>query len=143
MTKLTEEQIRVLAKVAREELGEDATLERMREVVGQAVGQLEQKIEQTADFEPMGRVLAIFVSSDGLKNSRALSDAVKDTNCRILERAERTLADFHTMMAVIDVSNCVGGFEGLKQRLSHAGNEANLRIMLQPEESLRGRSNKI
>jgi predicted amino acid-binding ACT domain protein len=143
MTKLTEEQIRVLAKVAKGELGEDATLERMREVVGQAVGQMEQKIEQAADFEPMGRVLAIFVSNDGLKNSRALSEAVQDTNCRILERSERTLADFHTLLAVIDVSNCVGGFDGLKQRLSRAGNEANLRIMLQPEEALRGRSNRI
>ena len=143
MTKLTEEQIRVLAKVAREELGEDATLERMREVVGQAVEHLEQQTAQSTEFEPMGRVLAIFVSNDGLKNSRALSDAVKETNCRILERSERTLADFHTLMAVIDVSNCVGGFDNLKQRLGSIGNEANLRIMLQPEEALRGRSNRI
>jgi predicted amino acid-binding ACT domain protein len=143
MTKLTEEQIRVLAKVAREELGDEATLDRMREVVGQAVEQLEEQMEKTADFEPMGRILAIFVSNDGLRNSRALSDAVKETSCRILERSERTLEDFHTLMAVIDVSNCVGGFDSLRQRLSRIGNEANVRIMLQPEEALRGRSNKI
>ncbi|HDH57470.1 MAG TPA: hypothetical protein ENF16_02560 [Bacteroidetes bacterium] len=137
MSTLTEEQIRLIAQIAKEELGENATLERMREIVQQAVERLEREGPKSYGVEPTGRILAILLSQDGLKNSRVLSQALKDSGCKTTERFERNLAGFHVLLAVIDYSACQDDFETLRKKLSEAGNSAGVRVIVQSEETLK------
>ncbi len=139
MATLTEEQIRILARIAREELGDNATLERLRDVVKQAAQRLESGSADPGTGKP-GRVLAILVSCDGLKNSRVLSRTAKESGCRITERLERNLAGFHVLLAVVDVQSCTGDFDQLRRRFSDAGNAVGVRVILQAEETLKSRS---
>ncbi|TKJ38415.1 hypothetical protein CEE37_12925 [candidate division LCP-89 bacterium B3_LCP] len=136
MNSLSEEQIRVIARIAMEELGSEATLEKMREIVAKAADVLERQGPVSYKSEPVGRFLVICISDDGLKNSRTLSEALKETNCRITERFERNLAGFHTLLAVIDTQSCSLDFASLKGKLAQAGNDAKIRIIIQPEDTL-------
>ena len=134
---LTEEQIRLIAQIAKEELGADATLERMREVVRQAVERLEREGPRSYDADPSGRILAILLSQDGLKNSRVLSQALKDSGCKTTERFERKLAGWHVLLTVIDYSACEDDFAALRVKLAEAGNSAGVRVIIQSEETLK------
>lgn len=139
---LSEEQIRTIARIAKEELGENATLERLRDVVRQTVNRLETD-SGTGATSPLfqGRILAIFLSCDGLKNSRVLAQVTKATNCRITERWERNLAGFQTLLAVIDTESCHRDFNALRTQFSDAGNAAGVRIILQSEDILKQQTN--
>ena len=137
MAPLTEEQIRLIARIASEELGPQATVEKMREVVQQAVDRLEKLGPVSFKVEPEGRILAICLSDDGLKNSRALSRALKDSGCKVTERFERSLAGFHALLAVIDRGDSREDFETLRRRLGDAGNAVGVRVILQTEDTLK------
>ncbi len=138
MAKLSEEQIRTVAHIAKEELGEGATLERLREVVRSAVKHME---EEKSESLSTGQVLVICISFDGLKNSRVLSEALKDTGCKISERFEKKLAELHVLTALIQQDSCAVDLTELRQRLSQAGNEAGVRVIVQSEDTLRSNTN--
>ncbi|MFH1735769.1 MAG: hypothetical protein ABIE92_13770 [bacterium] len=141
MTPLNEDQIRIVAQIAREELGAEATLEKLRESVRQAVDKLERLGPVDFKAEPKGRLLAICLSLDGLKNSRVLSEALKDSGCKISERFERKMKVFHLLAAVIDYTACREDFETLRRKLGEAGNAAGVRIILQTEDALQAGPN--
>ena len=138
MAILSEEQIRVVAHFAKEELGEGATLERLREVVRSAVKRME---EEKSESLSTGQVLIICISFDGLRNSRTLSDALKDTGCKISERFEKKLAELYVLTALIQQGSCAVDLTELRQRLSQAGNEAGVRVIVQSEDTLRNNTN--
>ncbi|MFH1734224.1 MAG: hypothetical protein ABIE92_05900 [bacterium] len=141
MTKLTEEQIRLIAKISQEEMGENANLDQLRDVVQQVADHLESKgpLPQPA----VGNPLVICISGDSLKNSQTLSEALKETGCRVSDRSEKIIGHYHTLMALLDNQNCTTGLDGLGQKLQDAGNRMGVRIMLLTEEVFRGRSNSI
>ncbi len=134
MSKLTEEQIRIVAHLAKEELGDGATLEKLRDVVQETVKHLEK---QDVIDPVIGKIMAVLMSFDGLENSRILSDAIKETGCKITERFEKNLAGFSVLLAIIEEGSCRDDFQTLRQRLSDAGNRAGVRIILQTENTLR------
>jgi len=141
MTKLTEEQIRLIAKISSEEMGESATLDQLRDVVQQVADHIESR--EPIVHPVIGNPLVICISSDSLKNSQALSEALKETGCGIAERSEKILGQYHTLMALLDNKNCTAGLEGLAKKLKEAGNRLGVRMMVLTEEVFRGRSNSI
>lgn len=136
MPRLTESQVRYIAQITKDELGADATLEKLREVVRLVVDNLERQGPVSYKSQPKGRILAICISLDGLKNSRVLSDATKDSGCKIAERFERNMSGFHVLLAVINPGECKEDFETLRSRFAEAGNTAGVRIILQTEDVL-------
>jgi len=134
MNQLTEDQIRAIANIAREELGENANFESVRDIVQQVVEDLSG--EQTKTTKT-GRILVICISFDGLTNSRVLSNALKETNCKVAERFDRNIEGFAIQLALIDPSSCSGNIEKIRARLQQAGNEAGVRVIIQTEDTLR------
>lgn len=141
MTTLNEDQIRLIAQLAKEELGAAATLEKLREVVRQTVAKLE-KSKLLPRLDPKGHLLAICISLDGLKNSRVLSEALKESKCKISERFERKMTPFHILAAVIDYRACLETFETIKMKLAEEGNATGVRIVLLTEDTLKSFSNQ-
>ncbi|MFH1861322.1 MAG: hypothetical protein ABH878_00790 [bacterium] len=133
---LSEDQIRILVRVAKEELGPDASPEEVIRAVRLAVDKLEHEGPRHFQLEPRGNLLAICIAPVASKASAVLSTALQDTDCRIMERFERTLANFHVVLAVVDTSNCQSDFAALREKLATAGNTAGVRIILQPEVTL-------
>jgi len=137
MSPLTEDQIRLIARIAAEELGPVANTERLREVVQRVTESLERQGPRDFRTEPHGRILVVCISLDGLKTSSILSQALKDSGWTISERSERTVAGFHTLTAVADRGESGEDFETLRRRLSDAGNQVGVRIILQTEDALK------
>ncbi len=134
MNQLTEEQIRTIANIAREELGENANFENVRDVVQQVVEILTGEQKKTATT---GRILVICISFDGLTNSRVLSTALKETNCKVAERFDRNIEGFAIQLALIDPGSCSGNIAEIRSLLQEAGNEAGVRVIIQTEDTLR------
>jgi predicted amino acid-binding ACT domain protein len=135
MPKLTETQIRAIAEAARNELGESATYERLHQVVSRVVEQMENQPEKPASAA--SHLLIICLSRDNRKNAEALSGGLKDTGCRIEDRAERIMGSFHVLLASVDTVS--GGCEtkDLKHRLAEAGSKAGVKVIVQREDILR------
>jgi hypothetical protein len=143
MTRLTESQIRTIARIARDELGSAATLEQLREVVQLAVDKLERQGPVGYKSLPEGRILVICISTDGLLNSRVLSESTRESGCKVAERFERKMSGFHVLLAVIDPTICSEDFDTIRAKFAEMGNAAGVRIILQPEDSfVRNASNE-
>lgn len=137
MPKLTEDQIRAIAQAAREELGEQATYDRLHAVVSRVVEQMES-ISAVARPAPSDRLLIIALSLDNHRSAEALSEGLKDTGCKIQDRLERIMGAFHVMLALVDAAEADCDLTGLKHRLTDAGSKAGVKIIVQQEDLLRG-----
>ncbi|HEX7344892.1 MAG TPA: hypothetical protein VF398_11535 [bacterium] len=134
---LTESQIRTIARLAKEELGEAATFERLQQVVRQAVANIERQGPVDYRPEPSGKFVVICLSRDGMKNAQALSNGLKDTGCQIGDRFERNLGGVHALLASVDRAGCQEDVEALRRRLGDAGNSLGVRVIVQAEEALK------
>lgn len=137
MSPFTEDQIRAIVRIALEETGLATSPERIREVVQQAVDQLEREGPRQFPAELTGRILVICVSPDGPKTSGVLTQALRDSGWAIRERSERAVGGFHTLMAVLERAGNAEDFEILRRKLGEAGNQMGVRIILQTEEALK------
>ncbi len=136
MLELTEDQIRTIARLARDELGEVATFERLQEVVRAAVERLEREGPRDFPAAASAHLLVICLSRDSQNNAAVLSQGLQDTGCRITERAERVVGDFHTLLAAVERSSERANHETIRRRLADAGNKVGVRIMVQTRETL-------
>jgi predicted amino acid-binding ACT domain protein len=134
---LSESQIRTIARLAKEELGDEATFERLQEIVRQAVANIERQGPVSYNLEPSGKFVVICLSRDGMKNAQALSNGLKETGCVIGDRFERNLGGIQTLLASVDRSGCRDDLETLRRRLGEAGNSLGVRIIVQAEETLK------
>jgi len=133
---LTESQIRAIARIAKDELGDAATFERLQDVVRRAVASMERQGPVFYRPEPSGRFVVICLSRDGANNAMALSSGLKDTGCQIGDRFERNLGGIHALLASVDRADCRDDFEILRRRLGEAGNALGVRIIVQVEDVL-------
>ena len=133
---LTEYQIRAIARIAKEELGAEATYQRLQDVVRRVVETLER--EGPIGFKPevSGRALIICLSADGRGNASALSRGLRETGVQISERFERTLGGFHVLMAAVEGVKSGADLESLRQKLGQAGNQEGVRILVQMQDAL-------
>jgi predicted amino acid-binding ACT domain protein len=136
MTKLTEDQIRAIAKTAQEELGEAATYERLHQIVSRVVAQMETDAPKPGSRPE--RLLIICLSPDNRANAEALSQGLQDTGCRIADRVERIMGGFQVMLALVDTAGATSDLNVLRQRLSDAGAKTGVKIMVQPESLVSG-----
>jgi predicted amino acid-binding ACT domain protein len=134
MPKLTETQIRAIAEAARNELSENATYERLHQVVSRVVEQMENQPEKRANSA--ARLLIICLSRDNRSNAEALSNGLKDTGCRIEDRVERIMGSFHVLLASVDTVSGGCEMEDLKHRLAEAGSKAGVKVIVQREDIL-------
>jgi hypothetical protein len=136
MPNLNEEQIRIIANLVKDELGEAATLDKMRQVVGEVVERMDQQGPAFRPVEPKGRLLAICLSPDAPRGATVLSQALGNTQCEIIERFETSLGGLSVLLAVIDPSRCQNSHDEIRTRLAEAGNVAKVRVILQALETL-------
>jgi len=133
MPTLSEDQIRAIARIAKEELGEAATYDRLREVVAAVVRQMEEDGPGSFPQPPRMRHLVICLSPDGQANGQTLSQGLKGSACVIGDRFERLLGGIHVLLAAVDG----GDPSDLRARLAQAGNPLGVRVIIQPEEALK------
>ncbi len=134
---LNEDQIRVIAQIAREELGDGATYDRLQAIVRRVVDELQKPDAPPLRPEPRADVLVICLSLDAGRNGAALSDGLKDSGCVIRDRVERGLGGYHTLLCTVDRRGSAEDLDALRKRLADAGNRHGVRVLLQTEEVLR------
>ncbi|MCX6641588.1 MAG: hypothetical protein NTW14_14070 [bacterium] len=137
MPQLTEEQIRLIANLVKDELGSEATLEKMRQTVREVAERLERQGPVTYQPKPQGRLLAICLSPEAPRGSTVLAQALKDTGCEVVERFETSLGGTSILLALIDPSRCGRSFDEIRSRLADAGNAAQVRVILQAVDALK------
>ncbi len=136
MPTLTEDQIRTLALIAKEELGDQATYERLHEVVRRAVQSLENLPPGRISPEVGNRFLVICLTMKEGENALVLSEGLKDSGVVIQDRFERRMGGFQVLLAVVHRGNAKEDFTALRERLAQAGEKHGVKILVQMEEGL-------
>lgn len=136
--KLKEEEIRKITLDAIQELGANATPEKVKETV-------RKKIEETGGGEYIfkkgdvssGRVI---LTSFGLNKPGIVAGVTKalgDSNCDIQDLTQKLMGDFFTMIMVIDISSSQKDLKQIQEEMSKVADDLKIKIYLQHEDVFR------
>jgi hypothetical protein len=134
---LTEDQIRTVIRIACDELGENATFERVQDLVRRSISALEQEGASGAVTSSTGDVLILCISPDAGRNSLVLSEGLQNLNCRETERCEHRLGPFQVTLANIRLGAGCEDPAVLRRELAQAGNLRGVRVILVTEDLLK------
>ena len=132
---LTEEEIRKITLQAISELGKDATPERVKQVVKEAVSKGE--IEISDDQKSMGKVI---LTSFGMNHPgivAGVTSALSRANVDITDLSQKLMGDFYTMIIILDISNSSKNLSELQSELNKIAEELKIKIYLQHEDLFR------
>jgi len=136
--KLKEEEIRKITLDAIQELGSNATPEKVKEYV-------KKKIEESGASEfisnkgdlSSGRVI---LTSFGLNKPGIVAGVTKalgDSNCDIQDLTQKLMGDFFTMIMIIDISGSQKDLKQIQGEMSEVAQELKIKIYLQHEDVFR------
>lgn len=136
--KLKEEEIRKITLDAIQELGTNATPEKVKEYV-------KKKIEESGASEftankgdvSSGRVI---LTSFGLNKPGIVAGVTKalgDSNCDIQDLTQKLMGDFFTMIMIIDISGSQKDLKQIQEEMSKVAEELKIKIYLQHEDVFR------
>jgi len=136
--KLKEEEIRKITLDAIQELGPNATPEKVKEYV-------KKKIEESGAGEfisnkgdvSSGRVI---LTSFGLNKPGIVAGVTKalgDSNCDIQDLTQKLMGDFFTMIMIIDISGSQKDLKQIQEEMSKVAEELKIKIYLQHEDVFR------
>ncbi len=132
---ISEEKIRDITLEAIKELGENATQQNVKEVVGQAIQNLGDGIPST-----VGTIGQVILTSFGLNKPgviAAITTALGKANCDISDLSQKLMGDFFTMILIVDTSNSNLSLSDIQTEMKTISDEMNIKIMLQHEEIFR------
>ncbi len=132
---ISEEKIRDITLEAIKELGENATQQNVKEVVGQAIQNLGDSIPST-----VGTIGQVILTSFGLNKPgviAAITTALGKANCDISDLSQKLMGDFFTMILIVDTSNSNLSLSDIQTEMKTISDEMNIKIMLQHEEIFR------
>lgn len=136
--KVTEDQIRKITLQAIEELGASATPQNVRKAVAGAV----EKLEMAEPFIPesetsTGRVI---LTSFGMNHPgivASITTSLSANACDILDVSQKIMADFYTMIMIIDITKSPKDLKGIQEEMSRISDEMKIKIYLQHEDVFR------
>lgn len=136
--KLTEEQIRKLTIEAINELGEDATPQKVKAIVTKAIEKFPADDSTPASNElAEGRVI---ITSFGLNEPgivAAITKSLSEAKCDIQDISQKLMEEFFTMIMIVDITNSPKDFKELQQELKEVAEKLNIKIYLQHEDVFR------
>ena len=136
--KLSEDEIRKITFEAIQELGDKAAPESIKEAVRKKIELLspgEYKLDN-GDIST-GRVI---LTSFGLNKPgivAAVTKALGDSNCDILDLSQKIMGDFFTMIMIIDISSSEKDLKEVQTEMAKVADELKIKIYLQHEDVFR------
>ncbi|MCZ7603507.1 MAG: ACT domain-containing protein [Melioribacteraceae bacterium] len=137
--KLTEDQIRKLTIEAINELGDEATPQKVKAIVSKAAEKLSsESASYTAKSETSeGRVI---VTSFGLNEPgivAAITKALSDAKCDIQDISQKIMEEFFTMIMIVDITHSPRDFKELQEEMKSIAENLKIKIYLQHEDVFR------
>jgi ACT domain-containing protein len=136
--KLTEDQIRKLTIEAINELGENATPDKVKDVVAKAAESYSKGEQKTSDAsDSTGRVI---LTSFGINEPgivAAITKSLSETKCDIQDISQNIMEEFFTMIMIIDITNSPKDFQELQEEMKRVADENKIKIYLQHEDVFR------
>lgn len=136
--KITEEEIRKITLNAITELGQNATPDLVREVVGKALEQMEDIPGTIAEKNQTGG--RIILTSFGLNQPgiiAALTDALDKAECDIQDLTQKLMGDFFTTIMVVDIENSKYDLKEIQEKMNEIAESLKIKIYLQHEDLFR------
>lgn len=133
--KFTEEDIRKITLTTVEELGENATIEKVQNVVSNVVKKLsENNFETKYSSKDSGRII---LTSFGLNKTgiiAAITKKISDNKCDIIDLTQKLMDDFFTMIMIINISNSPKDYNEIVSEMNLLADELKIKIYIQHEE---------
>lgn len=136
--KLTEEEIRKITMQVIEELGAKATPQNVKKAVAGAIEKLENAEPVLPESETStGRVI---LTSFGMNHPgivASITKALSENECDVLDISQKIMADFYTMIMIIDITKSPKDLKGIQEEMSRVSEEMKIKIYLQHEDVFR------
>lgn len=137
--KLTEDQIRKLTIEAINELGDEATPQKVKAIVSKAAEKLSSSSSSYAakNETSEGRVI---ITSFGLNEPgivAAITKALSEAKCDIQDISQKIMEEFFTMIMIIDITNSPKDFKELQDEMKDIAENLKIKIYLQHEDVFR------
>lgn len=137
--KLSEEELRKLAVVAIEELGDKASPDSVKKVVSSIVDNMERnvKTERTLNDKTSGRII---ITAFGLNKPgivAAITKTLGEQNCDIQDITQKLMDEFFTMIMIVDISSSPNDFKGVQDVLTNVAENLKIKIYCQHEDIFR------
>ena len=136
--KLTEDQIRKLTIEAINELGDEATPQKVKTIVSKAAEKLSSGATLPSKSETTeGRVI---ITSFGLNEPgivAAITKSLSDAHCDIQDISQKIMDEFFTMIMIVDITNSPKDFKDLQEEMKRIADELKIKVYLQHEDVFR------
>ncbi len=135
---ISEDIIRKITLQAIEELGSEATTEKVKQVVEKSLDKLgEEKITQKEGTKDSGRVIltSFGINSHGIV--AGITTALSQAECDIQDISQKLMGEFYTMIMIIDITNSKKNIKELQEDLNKVAEKLKVKIYLQHEDVFR------
>ncbi len=134
---LTEEEIKKITQLTISELGEKAT----PEAVSKIVESVSAKINKMAFFNKPGvQSGRVILTSFGMNHPgivSAITSALSKMGIDILDISQKILAEYYTMIMIIDITNSASELKDLQLKMNEIAEELKIKIYTQHEDVFR------
>ena len=136
--KLTEDQIRKLTIEAISELGDEATPQKVKNIVARAAEKLSAGTEIPKKAESAeGRVIITSFGINAPGVVASITKSLSDAQCDILDISQKIMEEFFTMIMIVDITNSPKDFKELQEELKRVADDLKIKIYLQHEDVFR------
>lgn len=135
--RLTEEEIRRITLSAIEELGENATPQKVKKIVEESLSKIEHNVPVDKTSHTTGRVI---LTSFGLNNTgivAAITKALSEADCDIQDISQKLMGEFFTMIMLVDITQSSYSLKELQEKMNEISDELKIKIFLQHEDLFR------
>lgn len=137
--KLTEDQIRKLTIEAINELGDEATPQRVKDIVTKATEKLTSEAELPS-FKSESTEGRVIITSFGINSPgivAAITKSLSEAQCDIHDISQKIMEEFFTMIMIVDITNSPKDFRELQEEMKRVADDLNIKIYLQHEDVFR------
>ncbi len=137
--KLSEDELRKLALIAISELGEKASPDSVKKIVGNIIEKVETKDSQISLSEEKnsGRMI---ITAFGLNKPgivAAVTKALGEASCDIQDITQKLMNEFFTMIMIVDLSTSLKDFKSVQDMMTEVANNLRIKIYCQHEDIFR------
>lgn len=138
--KLTDEEIRRIALTVIEELGEKATPDLVKTTVKKTVEKIENQnktypVEKAvSENKTTGRIILTSYGLNKVGIVSAITAKLSEYNCDIQDITQKILAEFYTMIMIVDISNSPYDFKDIQEAMSEIADKLGVKIHVQHED---------
>ena len=134
---LSEDEIRKITLQAISELGENATPDKVKEIVNEVIRKNNSGTIDDNKNKSAGKVI---LTSFGINHPgivAGVTEALSKANVDITDLSQKLMGDFYTMIIILDISNSSKSLSDLQSELNIVAEELKIKIYLQHEDLFR------